>query len=363
MREIELVSAQDVLTSVAAEVRATPLVAIDTEFVRETTYYPKLCLIQIATADLIACVDCLAPLDLEPLYAAMFRDDCTWLLHSARQDLEVIFQRTGRLPRALIDTQVAAALLGFAPQIGLEGLLARTLGVELGESFARTDWSRRPLPNAALRYALDDVRYLLPTWRHLQERLANLGRAAWLEEEGRRLLADPPIADIGAIWMRLKGARTLSAAQHGAALALVQWREDSAQRADRPRRWLLADETLLAIAQALPASLEELRAVVPARLAAKHGAEILAAVARHDAPPLRALVDEHSARLVPERQRLKQLQEFVRRRAADLGIEPEILATRRDLTAFAVGNPPAHLVNGWRAAELNLVTALAPAPG
>ena len=363
MREIELASTEDALTSVVAEVRTAPLVAVDTEFVRETTYYPKLCLIQIATADLIACVDCLAPLDLAPLYDAMFREGCTWLLHSARQDLEVIFQRTGRLPGVLIDTQVAAALLGYAPQIGLEGLLERTLGVELGESFARTDWSRRPLPNAALRYALDDVRYLLPTWRHLQERMTDLGRTAWLEEEGRRLLADPPVADVGAIWARLKGARALSAAQQGAALALVQWREDSAQRADRPRRWLLADETLLAIAQALPANLDELRAIVPPRLAARYGAEILAAVARRDAPPLRALVDEHTVRLVPERQRLKQLQELVRRRAAELGIEPEILATRRDLTALAAGNPPAHLVDGWRAAELTRLATLAPALG
>ena len=363
MREIELVSSQDVLASVVADVRATPLVAVDTEFVRETTYYPKLCLIQIATADSIACIDCLAPLDLEPLYAAMFREGCSWLLHSARQDLEVLFQRTGRLPSALIDTQVAAALLGYTPQIGLEGLLERTLSVELGESFARTDWSRRPLPDAALRYALDDVRYLLPTWRHLQERLAELGRTAWLDEEGRRLLADPPVADVGAIWARLKGARALSAAQQGAALALVQWREDSAQRADRPRRWLLADETLLAIAQALPADLEGLRAIVPARLAAKHGAQILAALARRDEPPLLALVDEHGSRQIPERQRLKQLQELVRRRAAELGIEPEILATRRDLTGLAAGNPPAHLVRGWRATELATLETLAPALG
>jgi ribonuclease D len=363
LREIELVSTQDALTSVVAEISATTLVAVDTEFVRETTYYPKLCLVQIATTDLTACIDCLAPLDLEPLYAALLREGCTWVLHSARQDLEVIFQRTGRLPSELIDTQVAAALLGFAPQIGLEALLERTLGVELGENFARTDWSRRPLPAAALRYALDDVRHLLPAWQHLQGRLADLGRTAWLEEEGRRLLAEPPVADVGAIWARLKGARAMTQPQHGAALALVQWREERAQRADRPRRWLLADETLLAIAQAIPKSLDDLRAIVPARLAAKHGVEILAAVAGHDAPPLRALVEEHATRQAPERERLKELQDLVRRRAAELGIEPEILATRRDLIALAAGSPPAHLVRGWRAAELTRLSVLAPALG
>ena len=362
MREIELVTTADALTSVVAEIRESSLVAVDTEFVRETTYYPKLCLVQVATADLTACVDCLA-LDLEPLYAALMREGCTWVLHSARQDLEVIFQRTSRLPSALIDTQVAAALLGYAPQIGLESLLERTLGVELGESFARTDWSRRPLPDAALRYALDDVRYLLATWQHLQARLADLNRTAWLEEECRRLIADPPVADVAAIWARLKGSRAMTPEQHGAALALVQWREERAQRADRPRRWLVADETLLAIAQAFPQSLDELRAIVPARLAAKHGAEILAAITRHADPPLRALVEEHTTRQAPERQRLKELQAFVRRRAAELGIEPEILATRRDLAALATGNPPAHLVRGWRAAELTPLSALEPALG
>jgi ribonuclease D len=126
-------------------VAASPLIAVDTEFVREKTYYPQLCLIQVATRDYAACIDCLAPLDLQPLYAELFRPERIWVLHSARQDLEVIWQRAEQMPPQLIDTQIASALLGWPPQLGLEGLLKRTLDVELGESYARTlaEWQRR----------------------------------------------------------------------------------------------------------------------------------------------------------------------------------------------------------------------------
>ena len=158
--EIGWVATSDTLERLVAALKRTSLAAVDTEFVREKTYYPQLCLIQIATRDEVACIDCLAPLDLSPLYVELFRPDFAWVLHSARQDLEVVWQRTQRMPPRLIDTQIAAALAGNAPQIGLENLLARTLGVELGESYARTDWSRRPLPPLALAYALDDVRHL-----------------------------------------------------------------------------------------------------------------------------------------------------------------------------------------------------------
>jgi ribonuclease D len=355
MREIELAASDGEIAEVAAAVSATPLVAIDTEFVRETTYYPQLCLIQVATPEAVACVDCLAGRDLEPLYASLFRADCTWVLHSARQDLEVLFQQTGRLPHSLIDTQIAAALVGFAPQVGLETLLTKTVGVVLGESYARTDWSRRPLPAPALRYALDDVRYLPAALRHLEESLAALERSDWLAEECRRLLAEPPVADPVSIWARLKGGRALTNSQQHAALKLVGWREAAAQRSNRPRRWILPDDVLLAIAQALPADLHDLRTIVAPKFASRYGAEVLAAVAAPSDSASLALVEEHGARPVAEKQRVRDLQDRVRRRAAELGLTPEILATRRDLTALAAGHPPQHLVNGWRAAALATV--------
>ena len=160
----------------------------------------------------------------------------------------MVWQRAERMPPRLIDTQIAAALLGWPPQVGLEGLLMRTLNVELGESYARTDWSRRPLPPEALNYAIEDVHYLLRAWDELEKQLAALGRLSWLHEDCARTLAEPPVADATAVWSRLKGMHALSFPAACAALELVRWRERAAQRSDRPRRWLLDDDSLLALA-------------------------------------------------------------------------------------------------------------------
>jgi ribonuclease D len=351
IRENSWVATDAALAPLVDAIAASPLIAVDTEFVREKTYYPQLCLIQIATREYAACIDCLAPLDLSPLHEQLFRTERTWILHSARQDLEVIWQRAQRMPPRLVDTQIAAALLGWPPQVGLEGLLSRTLQVELGESYARTDWSRRPLPAEALNYAIEDVHYLLRAWDELEKQLVALGRLPWLHEDCARALAERPVADAVAVWSRLKGLHALSFPAACAALKLVRWRELAAQRSDRPRRWLLDDETLLALAAASPSSSDELARLVAPKFAARNGVEIIAAVARRDDADVQAIVRANTGQQA-DRKTLKALQEEVRRRAAALGIEPEILATRRELAALATGNPPAHLTAGWRAAVL-----------
>lgn len=340
------------LARLVAALAGTSIAAVDTEFVREKTYYPQLCLIQIGTGEQVACVDCLAGLDLAPLYARLFDPGFTWVLHSARQDLEVIFQLTGRMPPRLIDTQVAAALTGYPPQVGLEGLLKRTLAVELGESFARTDWSRRPLPEAALKYALDDVRYMLAAWAVLDTELGRLGRREWLREDCERLLAEQPVADATAVWSRLKGVHGLPFASQCAALAMVRWRETAAQRSDRPRRWLLADDALLAIAARLPPDADALASVVDSKFIARSASAIVAAIASRNDAELETEVRANAMQAIPDKTLVKSLQERVRQHAAVLGIEPEILATKRDLSGIALGTPPPHLRTGWRAAEL-----------
>jgi ribonuclease D len=351
-QEIGWIDNDAALARLVAALGETSIAAVDTEFVREKTYYPQLCLIQVAAGEQVACIDCLANLDLEPLYARLFDESFTWILHSARQDLEVIFQRTGRMPPRLIDTQIAAAFTGYPPQVGLEGLLKRALDVELGESFARTDWSRRPLPEPALRYALDDVRYMLPAWDKLDAELRRLGRHEWLTEDCERLLAEQPVADTTSIWSRLKGVHGLSFASQCAALALVRWRETAAQSSDRPRRWLLADEVLIAIAAALPSDAAALGSLAPSKFMVRSVPSLLAALASRSDPELQAEVRANAAQVAPDKATVKALQEGVRQHAAKLGLEPEILATRRDLVAVALGTPPAHLRTGWRAKEL-----------
>jgi ribonuclease D len=357
-----LVATAAALANALEWVSTASLLAIDTEFVREKTYYPKLCLIQLATDEHATCIDCLADLDLGPLLEQLFAAERTWVLHSARQDLEVLWQLANLPPPRLIDTQIAAALSGSAAQVGLEGLLRETLGVELGESYARTDWSRRPLPVGALAYALDDVRYLLPALRTLTSHLAQLGRSSWLEEDCARLLAEPPVADATTVWSRLKGVHALPLRSRCAALTLVRWREREAQLKDRPRRWILADEDLLAVAAAMPNEMSQLERCLPPRTAAKIGKALLVAVTEHSAAEIERIVLANAPPPQADKSILKTLQSAVRARAEQLGIEPEILATRRDLAAVARGERPALLTEGWRGTALADVLAAAAAP-
>jgi ribonuclease D len=354
VREEPLVDEQALLDELGARLTAADEIALDTEFVRESTYYPRLCLLQIATEAVIFGVDCLAALDLGPLLELIYRAGCTWVLHSARQDLEVLWNTAERLPSALFDTQIAAALIGFAPQVGLQELVAKTVGVDLPKGHARTDWSRRPLPDAALRYAIDDVRYLLAARRHLERRLEQLGRLTWCQEDNRRLLREPPAADVPTVFARTKGVWQLDDAGLHAAYALVRWRESKAKRRDRPRRWILGDEALLRIARTRPDSAAALRRVpdVPKRLAARSGAEILDALRHADQADVSAAIDTLGPPPAADKARLKALQSQVRQRADDLGLSADVLATRRDLALVAAGRPAPILTTGWRATVL-----------
>lgn len=354
MSEQMLVQRNSDLDTVIATIGGASIVAVDTEFVRERTFFPELCLIQVAADDLVACVDCLADIHLDALLGALLDDERTWVLHSARQDLEVIWNRLRRLPRRLIDTQIAGSMLGKPPQQSLQAMLAETLTIDLPKDQTRTDWSRRPLTEAALRYALDDVRYLLPAWQALEKQLIEAGRLEWLLEDCARLLETPPVAEPAAVFDRMKGTGRLSADEQAIALALVAWREEEAQRRDRPRRWILSDDAVIEIARAHPQSTDDLRRVVglPRKLAARSGSDIVAAVvaaAEGSLPP------EISRRLEvaqPDRGRVQALQAEVRKLGATLGMAPEVIATRRDLAALAAGRPPDQLREGWRAEVL-----------
>ncbi len=341
---------RDYLVSIAS---ATTL-AIDTEFVREKTYYPQLCLVQIATPDSIACIDCLAPIDLPSFYDLLLREGCTWIVHSSRQDLEVIYQHTQRLPDRLIDTQIAAGLVGYPPQIGLQDVLAKQLGVELAKEYTRTDWSRRPLPEAAIAYARDDVRSLHALWSALAATLEELGRLEWLEQDCAQLTSQAPITPPEQIWARLKSLRRLDVAGRSAALVLVEWRERRAQSRDRPRRWMLGDEQLIAIARARPGSLDALRAVpdLPPRLIEHAGAELLAALAEADTPANRARAELIADDEPPDKRRLRELQATVKDRATSLGINPELLATKQELLEVLFGRLPVRIASTWRATAL-----------
>ncbi len=331
--------------------RDASALALDTEFVRERTYYPKLCLIQAGAAGDIALVDALAIADGGALASLLADPARPKLLHAARQDIEALLPVTGVPLAPVFDTQQAAALLGFPAQVGYAELVRQLLGVELAKGHARTDWARRPLSAAQLAYAADDVRYLPALAEALEARLVAAGRRGWLDEESAALndialyRVEPAEA-----WRRLKGLERLDAPAFAAARGLAEWRERRAMSRDLPRGWVMTDATICELAMTRPATREALArvTVVPPRTAARAVDELLAAIAAPQGEVAGRGAGE-PGKPGPEQLRLqKALQARLASLAAELGIQPEVLATRRELAALARGERDVPAMSGWR---------------
>ena len=345
-----IVNTAPALGALAGRLASSARVALDTEFLRERTYRAQLCLLQIATADEAVCIDPLSLVTLGPLADVLAAGGVTKVMHASRQDLEVLLPLAG-LTRPVFDTQIAASLIGLPAQVGYAEAVRRLLGIELAKSHTRTDWSRRPLSAEQIEYALDDVRYLLPLAVELQERLERLGRLQWLAEElhalddARALTIDP-----GEAWQRLRGLRDLDPARGRLARALAAWRERTAIEHNRPRGWILEDSVLREIVMQVPRTLERLAQLpdMPGGLVKRRGAELLACVAAAEIPdpppplPARPRPDVARAALV---RKLGAISQAV---AEELGLVPEVLATRRDLEQLAEGRRDGPLSRGWR---------------
>lgn len=345
---VDLADDQSLVTLVAAEER----IGVDTEFMRERTFFSQLCLIQVAAQDKIVCADPLALTDADQarkdaVWQAILKP--AWILHSGRQDIEVVYQTCGFMPAALFDTQIAAALLGFQPQIGYAGLVSELFDIELAKSHTRADWSRRPLSESILNYAAEDVQYLLPACDLLTERLHELGRFQWAVEDSTDLLDATlyePAPELAI--ERVKGARNMRGRERAAASELAAWREHEALRTNRPRQWIMRDSVLLDIAVTEPTTLAELGdiqdlAESTIRRAGKKLLEIIDS-AIHDKsdyrPPARPGEREKSL--------LKKMQIVVSSAAESLGIATEILAPRKELSAAMHGERASRVFRGWR---------------
>jgi ribonuclease D len=327
--------------------------AIDTEFLREKTYYPKLCLVQVAIPEAAACIDPLAIDDLSPLFALLADGDITKVMHACRQDMEIFHHLSGITPAPVFDTQVAALLLGYADQIGYAGLVKEISGVTLDKLHTRTDWSQRPLSDDQIRYAADDVIYLVDIYRHIVTELQALGRLDWLAEDLRQL-SDPALYEMAPenAWLRVKAANRLKGASLAVLQALAQWREETARRRDRPRGWLLRDDAMLDIARRRPATPEALQAIrgLGEGLLSRSGTELLGVI--RQAATRRPQPFPDAAR----RNRLSVAQEalvdvmtaVVRLTADENRLNPGVLATRRDLEALLLDDPASPVLHGWR---------------
>jgi ribonuclease D len=333
--------------------RSADFVALDTEFMRESTYFPKLCLIQAATAEACAVIDPLALPDLEPLWQFLGQRATTKVLHAARQDLEVLATATrGPVPGPIFDTQIAAALLGYPAQIGYGSLVAERLGHTLAKDHTRTDWARRPLSPEQLQYAEDDVRYLVPLYLDLRAALQAANRLDWLYEETRELEElDLHRTDPDTAWRRLKGLDRLHPQQRATAKLLAQWREAAAIRHDKPRGWILADDALREIAERLPASVRDLESIrnLPPGVVRRRGDELMALIERGRSDAANEAAASNPPRPQPQQLALvSKLMNVARETAQQAKINAELLATRRDVEQLVFAGRTEHLLNGWR---------------
>jgi len=359
MKQARWIDSPEALSRFLSEIQQAPAWAIDTEFHREERFRPQLALVQISDGKRCGLIDPLA-VDLSPLWRAMQQSRALKVFHAARQDFEVIWHQAGFLPEPLFDTQIAASLLGFGAQIGLAELVQRILGHTIPKHASYTNWLARPLSAEQRQYAAEDVLWLLPLQRRLDAMLQAQGRRAWLEEEQRRLFdralyeSSPEEA-----WRRVKGASRLKGRALARLQALAAWRERTASELDWPRRRVLSDELLVALARrdALDAAaIESLRAS-SGKKARRFADEILRAWQRgHTTPPEAWPNWPPSPTNTPGTQQRKQLLDaLARMRAESCGVAVSILAPKEELMALASWGanpndkePALAILSGWR---------------
>jgi len=352
-----LIDDQAELKELCDSLKDRSLIAVDTEFNRTDTYRPRLCLVQLAADDRVASVDLLADLDIAPLRALLTAERPVKVFHAAKQDQEALYLNCGFVAMPVFDTQIGGGLLGYPPQAGYATLVESLLGIRLEKGETRTDWSRRPLSTAQLSYAADDVRHLPALYAALMERLTGAGRLEWAEEDSAALLDPSQYATApGEAWQRLPGIRYLPVDQQARARRLAAWRESRAIATDRPRQWILGDKALQAIARADPGDERALAALpdVPAGIARRQGRKIIAELARANrcVAEGRAVFQQEDKPPSPDRARMKTLGAVLRDTADALGIAPEILATRKELTAILRGSKDLRPLSGWRSAVI-----------
>jgi ribonuclease D len=326
--------------------------ALDTEFHRERSYYPQLALLQVAWSGGLALVDALA-LDLKPL-ARVFDGPGLAVLHAAQQDLEVLGRDVGTVPSRLFDTQLAAGFLGHSTP-SLANLLAVELGVKMPKGERLTDWLRRPLSDDQLQYAAGDVLYLLELHDKLMAQLQARGRLEWALDECEELRVRPTgPPDPSTAWLRLKDHRALRGSSRGVAQAVSEWRERRAADLDQQTRFVLADLSILGIAQRPPKTIEDLRKVrgLDDRLTRGDlGAQVLQAVNKGIETPPAELEPPRSDELDRHlRPAVTLVSAWVSQLARDQDVDTTLLATRNDLVSLLRGDADARLAVGWRAA-------------
>jgi ribonuclease D len=353
---MRIVETNDDLAAFVGELASAPYLALDTEFLRDQTYYPKLCLIQVAAPGIEGIIDPLAPgIDLKPFYDLIARPDIVKVLHAARQDIEIFYLQGGVLPDPLFDSQIAAMVCGFGDAASYETLARKIAKVEIDKSARFTDWSHRPLSKRQLEYALADVTHLRVIYEWLAAKLAKTGRSAWVAEEVSAL-QDPALykLDPELAWKRLK-PRTSNKRFLAVLAALAAWREREAQSRDIPRGRVLKDEALTEIAAHPPENgeaLERIRAVPKGFANSKLGKGLTDAIAHGMTaePPEGAIAETKTRRRrEPSPAVIDLLKTLLRLRAEAVGVAPRLIANADDIEKLAANeDEDVDALKGWR---------------
>ncbi|MCF7986883.1 MAG: ribonuclease D [Methylovulum sp.] len=353
MSSINYINTPEKLSELIEKIKRVSWLALDTEFLREKTYYPKFCLLQIATPDWVACIDPIALPQLDGLFDAIYNPAIIKVFHSCRQDLEIFYQIMGKLPYPIFDTQVAAPLLGFQDNPGYAMLVSSLLNINLSKAHTRADWSKRPLTEAQIEYAADDVIYLCQIYQMVLKKLAELGRSDWLVSDFAEL-SNPELYQVNPekAWHKIKGKNKLTGKQLSIIQTLAEWREKTAQQEDRPKSWLLRDELLFDIAKLQPETVTDLANVrgINERTLNRYGKQLcqLINVAKNR-PPIPFHEHGRTAKKTQQQEAILDiLTALVRVRAEENALNPNILASRKDLEELLMADDDSPLLHGWR---------------
>jgi ribonuclease D len=353
---LNLITTTVELAAFCATVSGDSYITVDTEFLRETTYYPKLCLIQIAGENASALIDPLAAnIDLAPFFALMANSAVLKVFHAASQDIEILVNMANLVPTPVFDTQIAAMVCGFGDQVGYEAIVRKLVGAQIDKSSQFTDWSRRPLTNKQMDYALSDVTHLRVVYEKLKAQIDKENRGPWLEGELAELAdANNYRVDPEQSWRRIK-ARIQSKKQQATLMAVAAWREREAQNKNVPRGRIIKDDAVAEIAIQVPQTVEamqQLRLLPRGSADSSIGKGILAAVAHglardpNTIPGPKGRGDEMTSSQEAAAEVLKLALKIVSERE---GIAPKLLASSADIDAIAVSDTAdVEAMVGWR---------------
>ncbi len=333
-----MIQTQDQLNDFMSAIQSETELAIDTEFKRVNTYYPVLCLVQIATNSATDCIDVLALSDLEPLFEKLYQDGSIWIVHSARQDIEAMYCLSKRLPKQLFDTQIAASLLNHPMQISYQALTEALQNVYLDKAYTRLDWTTRPLPKEAIEYALDDVRYLLKNYHQLNAQLKDENKLDWITEEAQSLLdIDLYLPPINQAWQRVKGLSHINKNAHSLAAQLAAWRECQAQTNNKPRKWILADDVLIS------------HALAKERLSNKAQKSFDSFLHQHtDIQNITIDLEKNKPPTKTEKAQKLVLQKLIQEKANQYNLTIEVMASSKSLLKYIRGDRTVMFCQGWR---------------